>query len=207
MEFERQVRTCSEALPAITAELRRARRYEHRLATVVMSAEASRPSKSNRTPDLALVGDVEENRSLLSTIADGAGLVARPLKALSSALSRRRRVADTDDPAVTASTQTTVLLADFLQEVLRETDILITAPEPLSYAVFLPETNREGAQQAITRFREGFHERAGIELRLGCAEFPSDGLTVDDLLRVAVLSWEGGGTMLSGEPRPLQSHG
>ena len=120
MEFGMQVPGCSEALPLITAELRRARRYEHRLAAVVMSPESAASETFRR--DLTLVDGSDEKPSVLDAIADGARgtlrraeLVTRPLRAISALMGRKdangSAGTDGDSPPVT------LVLANFLRVV------------------------------------------------------------------------------------------
>jgi hypothetical protein len=81
------------------------------------------------------------------------------------------------------------LLGSYLRNALRETDILTAAPESLAFAVFLPETDRGGAERALERFRAGFLVAAGYPLRGGVAAFPGDGLTIEDVLDRACEAW------------------
>ena len=138
--------------PQLAAELRRARRYEHHFAAVVLSPHA-------------MVGRSARPRP---------GLAAFPSLSIAPA---------TVPPTIY------FLLGSYLRNTLRETDILTAAPEALSYAVFLAETDRACAEQAVARLREGFHACAGVELRSGVAEFPDDGLTIEDLLDRAWDAW------------------
>jgi GGDEF domain-containing protein len=135
-----------EAYPQLTAELRRARRYEHALALVMISAtpQASRAHKSF--------------------------------------IPAASRVVDTPSAHLR--------LGVFLRSVLREFDILVGSPADRCYAVLMPETDKEHAHQATTRFRSEFLKQAEIDLRVGCAVFPSDALAVDELFRRARSDWQ-----------------
>jgi hypothetical protein len=81
------------------------------------------------------------------------------------------------------------LLGAYLRNLLRETDILTGVPESLAYATFLPGVDREGAGKALERFRDGFRECSGFDLRGGVAAFPDDGLTIEDVLDRACDAW------------------
>ena len=82
------------------------------------------------------------------------------------------------------------LLGSLLRDVLRETDVPTYSAEHHLYAVFMLETREAEAVSAVDRLRELFHGRTGARVRAGTAEFPRDGLTVDDLLSGARLAWE-----------------
>jgi len=81
------------------------------------------------------------------------------------------------------------LLGAYLRNMLRETDILTGVPESLAFATFLPGVDRQGAGKALDRFRDGFRECAGFDLRGGVAAFPDDGLTIEDVLDRACDAW------------------
>lgn len=142
------VRPYRAVYPQLVAELRRARRYEHCFAVVVLSATAPAIGGGSSTPGSAALMPVGFTPTLY------------------------------------------FLLGGVLRNTLRETDILTAAPESLAYALFLAETDRERAAQAVRRLRERFRECAGADLRTGCAEFPRDGLTIDDLVDGAWRAWQ-----------------
>ena len=146
-----EVPSFRQALPQISAELRRARRFEHPLAVVVIGARD--------LPGARVAAD------------GGAAVAPAPLS-----------------PA--DSTSRFLLLGSYLRNTIRETDLLTAAPESLAYAVFLIETSRQGAELAIARYRAGFEGCAAAELRVGCAEFPHDGLMAEDLLERASRAWD-----------------
>lgn len=81
------------------------------------------------------------------------------------------------------------LLGAYLRNSLRETDILTGVPESLAFAAFLPGVERLGAEQAIGRLREGFPGAAGFDVTGGGAAFPTDGLTIEDVLESASAAW------------------
>ena len=142
------VPTYRQAIPAIAAELRRARRFEHPLAVMVVSPH------------------------------DPTGAAERVKRGF------------TLRPRVEATPPLYFLLGSLLRNVLRETDILSAAPEVLSYVVVLAETAQTGADDAARRFREAFRGCSGIELRIGIATFPSDGVTLEALFASASEAWE-----------------
>jgi hypothetical protein len=146
-----QVPAYRQVYPQLAAELRRARRYEHKfvLATIGLYPGSVRPAPAPRSPLIAPAG-------------------AAPT-------------------SVTATTY--FLLGSFLHNTLRETDILTSAPEALSYILFLAESDCEHAAQVFERLQAGFRACAAIDLQVGCAEFPRDGLTIEDMLGVAWNGW------------------
>jgi hypothetical protein len=84
-----------------------------------------------------------------------------------------------------------ILLGAFLRNALRETDLLSSIPESLLYAVFMPETREREVWKAVERLDAGFRRLATAQLRTGIAEFPRDGLTVENLFECATLAWGG----------------
>jgi hypothetical protein len=140
-----------QILPVLGAELRRARRYQHTLSALVLSASGLHVSR----PKLA-----------------GTGERAIPVRP-------------------DFSTQVLYLrLGALLRNMVRESDILSSAPESLLYIVFLTETSEEGALVAVRRFEEAFVSCGGSTLRSGTAEFPRDGFIVDDLVGRAQYAWD-----------------
>ena len=87
------------------------------------------------------------------------------------------------------------LLGSYLRNTLRETDILTAAPEALAFATFLPGTDRQGTEQALMRFCDGFLECAGYGLHGGAAAFPGDGMTIEDVLDRACAAWRRSSTI------------
>jgi hypothetical protein len=81
------------------------------------------------------------------------------------------------------------LLGSYLRNTLRETDILTAAPESLAFATFLPDTDRQGTELALHRFRTGFEECSGYAIDGGVAAFPGDGMTIEDVLDRAYEGW------------------
>lgn len=117
----------------------------------------------------------------------------RPLTALAVGPSKiansGSRTATGGDPAfagtspVPPSHMASFLLGSLLRDVLRETDIVTYSPEHHLYAMLLPESSEIDAASAIGRVSRVIHDRAEIRLSAGIAEFPRDGLTVEDLFQ------------------------
>ncbi len=85
------------------------------------------------------------------------------------------------------------LLGSLLRDVVRETDIAIYHAEDHCFGLFMPEANADGARLAIARIGNSFYQRTDTSLRVGVAEFPKDGLTVQDLFDRARDVWQSDG--------------
>lgn len=81
------------------------------------------------------------------------------------------------------------LLGSLLRDVLRETDMTTYAAEHHLYAVFMLETREEEARRAVDRLGGLFLGRTGAPVRSGIAEYPRDGLTVEDVFAAAHREW------------------
>jgi hypothetical protein len=84
-----------------------------------------------------------------------------------------------------------LLLGSYLRNNLRETDLLVSAPERLLFAAFLPETDEQGARMAVRRLIRGLSQFGAFGVRAGVAEFPRDALTVEDLFEHASQACDG----------------
>ena len=73
---------------------------------------------------------------------------------------------------------------------MRESDIITYAAENHLYAIFLPESDETGARQAAGRLGRTVFNRAKVGLRVGLAEFPRDGLIVEDVFDRARNAWQ-----------------
>lgn len=78
-----------------------------------------------------------------------------------------------------------VHLGSFLRTQLRTIDVLATTADAQSYLLGLVETGRPGAELLLDRFRRGFRDYARASLQAGIAEFPHEGMTLEDLLEHA----------------------
>jgi hypothetical protein len=74
-----------------------------------------------------------------------------------------------------------LLLGIVLRDALRETDLVSSAVEFQLYAMLLTETTRPGAVAAADRYSSIAKGSADLRIRWGAAEFPGNGLSVDDL--------------------------
>ncbi|PYV36794.1 MAG: hypothetical protein DMG06_29880 [Acidobacteria bacterium] len=124
--------TYRRALPQLTRELARARRYQRPLAVVVMTVEKGQ---------------------LLNQEQNVVHHLLFPLvgKILQDAL-------------------------------LRENDIVTYDATPNRYVLLLTESTKEQAIQSVERLQNSLYERTSTHLRAGIAEFPADGLTIEDLV-------------------------
>jgi hypothetical protein len=111
-----------------------------------------------------------------------------------------------DDHATEARLPTVLplLTAAGLREVLRETDIMCYEPLEGRFVLGLTESEGAAAQRALERVRALFQSRLRIELAIGVAQFPNDGLTLEDLIEVARL--QTGGPRAGELERPTSHH-
>jgi len=81
-----------------------------------------------------------------------------------------------------------LVLGPILREVLRESDIVTYGAVEDEYVIMLAESDESQARRAVRRIDELFHKRTFAHLRAGVAEFPADGLTLQDLVASARIS-------------------
>lgn len=82
------------------------------------------------------------------------------------------------------------LVGSILQESLRESDIPSYDVANNQYIIALPECTGEQASQTVTRLKKLLFKRTAGHLVAGIAEFPHDGLIIDDLVKTAMTSIE-----------------
>lgn len=78
------------------------------------------------------------------------------------------------------------LVGSILKESLRESDIATYDVANNQYIIMLPESTREQANLTVTRLKKLLFKRTAGHLISGIAEFPTDGLIIDDLVKSAV---------------------
>jgi hypothetical protein len=74
------------------------------------------------------------------------------------------------------------LVGYILRDALRESDVVTSHAARNQYVLFLIETSRSQAAQAVGRLTDLAYRLARVNLRVGIAEYPADGLTVEDLV-------------------------
>jgi len=74
------------------------------------------------------------------------------------------------------------LISALLRDNLRACDFLTYDVTNDYYVVLMPETSAALAEQGVIRLNELIANRVKITLRSGVAEFPADGLTIEDLV-------------------------
>ena len=72
-----------------------------------------------------------------------------------------------------------------LRDLLRDSDVASTDMSKVQYVVLLPETNHEQATQTAMRIRRLVFATTGLSVLTGVAEFPNDGLILDELVKSA----------------------
>lgn len=86
-----------------------------------------------------------------------------------------------------------MLLGPSVRDALRETDLISYDGARNYYVIILPESTKRQASQIIARITT-IAEHAGVgSLHMGMAEFPADGLILEDLLSQAVSTSSGCG--------------
>jgi hypothetical protein len=130
-----------EALPTISAELARARRYGRTLTVVLFAVDGAQPSGTRN-------GHPEAERDAASALCAAA-------------------------------------LAALLRETMRDIDIVTYASTLGRCVVVMPEVDRGEALLAVNRLRDLCARRLALPVRADLAVFPRDGLTLEELVRVA----------------------
>jgi hypothetical protein len=77
------------------------------------------------------------------------------------------------------------LAAAGLREVLRESDILCYRSFDDCFVLGLTESERDAARRALERIQTLFRDQLKVDLAVGVAQFPADGLTLGDLVEIA----------------------
>jgi hypothetical protein len=77
------------------------------------------------------------------------------------------------------------LVGSFLQEALRNSDKLTYDSANDQYVILFAQTTKVGGIQAAQRLREMLLRRSHLYLKTGLAQFPVDGLTLEDLVSAA----------------------
>jgi hypothetical protein len=72
-----------------------------------------------------------------------------------------------------------------MRDSIRESDIITYDAINNQYVILLPESSRPYAIQAVQRLLTLISKRVLVSLRVGLAEFPTDGLTIEDLVNRA----------------------
>lgn len=78
-----------------------------------------------------------------------------------------------------------VLLSPLLRGGVRVTDLVAYDAREDDHVILFTETTREQAREALGRLRRLSEERFSVGLGVGIAEFPSDGLSLEDLVAIA----------------------
>ena len=129
---------------------------------------------------------------------------------------KRSLVADTGNGGVESYNQVmqTIqlvfsLVGSILKESLRESDIATYDVPNNQYILMLPESTREQAALTVTRLKKLLFKRTAGHLVTGVAEFPTDGLILEDLISKAVavcISDDNGSLVGLDEVAPIQAN-
>jgi GGDEF domain-containing protein len=159
------VPTIRQALPYLTAELERARRYMRPFSVVLLSAEG--------------VAGHDDH--------DGHSGVHRFRQRRDEAWDDEPRPA----PAAGVILLLSALLASAVREAVRASDIVSYAATQARCIVGLPEASADQARQAVERLQQLCQSRRWPPLRAGIAAFPKNGWTLEELFRHAESTWSG----------------
>jgi hypothetical protein len=125
---------------------------------------------------------------LVLTLADGLTPDARRWRV--SAASKSKDRSDPSSSTVPGTSGNGIAaLGAMLSRTIRETDVLTSPEGERYYLLALPETGYEAMALAAQRIHRGFVETGHPRLRIGMAEFPSQGLTLDELFDRARKEW------------------
>ncbi len=143
------------SLPALSAEMARARRYQRPLTVLILGLE------NGRLPEhlYNLVGGNGDDNGT------GRQILSRTTQLVS------------------------FVLGTILRDTLRESDIATYHATEDRYVLLLTESTRAQARDTVQRLNQLFHRRVHTDLRAGIAEFPIDGLTLDELISSAQQEW------------------
>ena len=77
------------------------------------------------------------------------------------------------------------LVGTILRDAFRASDIVTYDSVNDQYVILLTESTKAQALQAVQRLKERLFRRTAVHLKAGMAEFPADGLTIEDLVNTA----------------------
>lgn len=146
-----------QALPQLTAELGRARRYQHALSVALFETDGFPLSSSEAADPVAAPGRG----------ANGASAPHPPM------------------PASAGHGLLPAVLASILRESTREADVVTYAAALGRCIVAMPETDGVHARRAVERLAALTARRLLCPVRVSVAAFPQDGLTLEELIRQA----------------------
>jgi hypothetical protein len=98
---------------------------------------------------------------------------------------KKRNLLEVTENAEIASYFFYSLISSLLRDNLRACDFLTYDVSNDYYVILMPETSAALAEQAVIRLNELIVNRIKVHLRIGVAEFPKDGLTIEDLVNHA----------------------
>lgn len=152
--------TLRQALPRLSGELERARRYRRPLSIVILSHDdGSGASGVSPAAHMGGNGASGQNGPSLSQI-------------------------DVPESHISAR------LAFILRKALRESDIVMHAATQGCCVVGMPEVDGIDARKAVDRLNDLCFGKPLLPLRAGIAVFPQDGWTLEELLRRAEEDWQ-----------------
>lgn len=145
----------------------------YRDALPVLAAEIDRARRYERPLSLAVIG------------FEGVGRLRDGIRLEGSNGNGNGNTAHPPETAIYPEPVVTMLLGAILRDALRETDRVSYDAVAGRYVIVMPELNRTKASQAVQRLHELVLTRIFTAVSLGVAEFPHDGLTLEELVTAA----------------------
>ncbi len=84
-----------------------------------------------------------------------------------------------------------LLLGAILPDWIRETDLVAYDAAAGRYVILMPELTKSQAERAVRRLNELLRARVATPTSVGIAEFPGDGLTLEEIVARAVVNSHG----------------
>lgn len=94
-----------------------------------------------------------------------------------------------------------LLCGTVMRDALRDIDIMCYAGADYQYIIVLPESSKSNADYALARIKKVVEKNIANHLVAGVAEFPADGLILEDLVGYASNSMKNGNVVTQLEKR------
>ncbi len=98
-----------------------------------------------------------------------------------------------------------LLLGAILPDTIRETDLVAYDAANRRYVILMPELTAFQAERAVRRLNELLRARVSTPTSVGVAEFPRDGLTLEEVVASAVVDSHGSPKMAASVSKGAQS--
>ena len=173
---ESQVPSYRSQLPVLSGELSRSRRYQRPMSIAVVGLQQEHlPAPLVRRDSRS----TSSGRWISRLWAD-------PSSSPSPRDDRSARLQNNDSPERPFLSRTTQMLSFafglILEESVRDSDFVTYVPKDDRFVLLLAESDRTQALETVKRLAALLDQRLVIHLEAGVAEFPSEGLTLDELV-------------------------